>query len=379
MSRKWVNSADSHMTEPGDLWSRPLGAKYGDAVPRIFDPGDPVSRSCGLDPALRYYFTGEHTIPIEPHAEFDEEMLARIDRATKDPTFRAQCMDEDGVYAELLLPTKAMFVFSLKNGDLARDCLRVYNDWLAEYCGQEPKRMLGAALIQMEDVALAIAELERNAKRDMRCAMINADTRPEWGRYQDKEYDPFWARMQEMGIPVLIHISTGQKKDMFLYKGEGLSEAARGYLELFAEAGNVVANEFIFGGILDRFPGLSLVLGEFEASWLPHWLFRLEQLANDFGPNLGLAAPARPIREYLSQIYVGVIDDPLIPHVTSVADPNTLIWGSDFPHVRNTHMKTQKVIAEVFGHLDQESIDNITIHNAARLFSIDMPAEAAAG
>ena len=165
---------------------------------------------------------------------------------------------------------------------------------------------------------------------------------------------------------------------MFFYHGEKLRDLPGGFLDLFAEAGYALANEFIFGGILDRFPDLKVYLVEYDASWLPHWLYRLEQLAVDFGPNMGLQKLKEPVREYLARIYVGVINDPLIQTVTGPTDPNILVWGSDFPHVRNTHMKSHQVVGEIFGHLDQNTIDNITIHNAVKLFKIDMPAPGAA-
>ena len=234
--------------------------------------------------------------------------------------------------------------------------------------------MLGAALVHMENVDHALAELERNSKRGFRCAMINGDTRPEWGHYSDAKYDRFWAAAQEMAIPLAIHISTGMKKDVFVFTGENLRYAPRGYLDLMAEAGQVVANEFIFGGIFDRFPRLNLFLVEYEASWVPHWLYRCEQVAYDFGPNLGVVPPEKTIREYLQQLYIGVIDDPLIRSVTSELDPERLLWGSDYPHVRNTHLRSHQVVEETFGHLDAATIDNIAINNAAKLFKINMPA-----
>ena len=58
------------------------------------------------------------------------------------------------------------------------------------------------------------------------------------------------------------------------------------------------------------------------------------------------------------------------------SDPTILVWGSNF-HVRNTHMKSHQVVGEIFGHLDQNTIDNITIHDAVKLFKFDMPAPGA--
>ena len=203
--------------------------------------------------------------------------------------------------------------------------------------------------------------------------MINVDTGPAWGPYQDRRYDPFWARATEMGLPVVMHISTGQKPDIFTLTGDRSREIPRAYLDLFSEVGNVLANEFIFGGVFDRFPELQIVLGEFEACWITNLLYRMEQLKKDFVPNLELRYSDRLFREYLGRIHIGIIDDPMLSFVTDYVDPNILIWGSDFPHVRNTYSRSHKVIGDILGHLDTKTVDNITRGNMVKLFAIDMP------
>ena len=67
----------------------------------------------------------------------------------------------------------------------------------------------------MEDPDWACRELDKLVKAGMRAAMINTDMRPYWPRYQDAVYDPFWAKAEEAGIPIMIHIVAGNKRDPF--------------------------------------------------------------------------------------------------------------------------------------------------------------------
>ena len=127
MTRVWINSADSHMNEPGDLWAKPLAAKWGDAVPRVIEPEN--ARDGSIQGGGRMYFTGEDYLPTGD-LDLGDEMVQRARRTNVDPVYRAACMDEDKVWAEVLFPTKGMMVFPLPNADLARDCFTVYNDWL---------------------------------------------------------------------------------------------------------------------------------------------------------------------------------------------------------------------------------------------------------
>ena len=137
----------------------------------------------------------------------------------------------------------------------------------------------------------------------------------------------------------------------------------------------MLTNEFIFGGILDRFPKLKVICSEYELSWLPYWLFRTKQVQEDFGPALKIPEIEKPVEEYMGQIYHGLIDDPYLAKVLDVIDPKTIMWGSDFPHACCTYPNTLKVVDRVLGHLDEEIRGDIALYNAARFYNFDLPAE----
>src|ERR671932_598869 len=85
-----------------------------------------------------------------------------------------------------------------------KGCFGVYNDWVAEFCSYNPKRLFGIALISLEDIQAGAKELERCAKKGMRGAMIWGSP-PRERPYSGTEYDPFWAAAQDLQIPVSLH------------------------------------------------------------------------------------------------------------------------------------------------------------------------------
>ena len=70
-------------------------------------------------------------------------------------------MAEDGVWAEICNSTFMLYSMRIPDTDLVRDCCAVYNAWIGEYVSAAPKRLIGSAMIALEDVAWATAELER--------------------------------------------------------------------------------------------------------------------------------------------------------------------------------------------------------------------------
>src|SRR5947199_9492735 len=107
-------SADSHVSEAGDLWASRLPAKFRDVAPQF---------------AGRRENTGAD----------------RFDTKTGgwDPTARLTEMAQDGVSAEVLYPTLGLRLFGLDDAELQEACFRVYNDWIIEYCSVAPERLVG--------------------------------------------------------------------------------------------------------------------------------------------------------------------------------------------------------------------------------------------
>ena len=366
MSGRLLISGDSHVIEPPDLFTKTLSAKYGEAVPRR------VSEFKGTKG--QFYFTGYEYFRVEELVEGEGETQKKILAAMRDPEARLRCLDEDGVWAEILNATSMLYTMRARNDDLVRDCCEVFNDWQADVCSVAPKRLFGTGMIHMQDVKWAVQELERIKKKGLRSAIINCDARPEWEPYRSRKYDPFWSAAQSLDIPITLHIITGNIRDPFTLHGEERSEAPRLGWGVLNEAAPVLSCEFLFGGIMDRFADLRIVLSEFEVSWLPYWIFRNEQRQTSLGPALGIPLPKRPIREYLTRIFHGVVDDPFLSRAVGIVDPTTIMWGSDFPHPRCTYPNSQKIVDDILKDLALGIRDDIAFWNAARLYDIDPPA-----
>ena len=376
---KYVFSADSHIVEPFDLWTDALGAKHGDLLPQE------VSHCNGVQG--KYFYTGIEYIQIadlDPtdtadsgadSSGLDPELEAKVMRTNGDPALRLELMDLDGVAAEFITSTWMLFSMRIQDMAVVRDCCSVYNDWVAEYCSHDPKRLLASAMIAMEDVDWAVAELEKAAKRDMRGAVIYCDTKPHMLPYRHRHYDRFWAAAQDLNMPVMLHIVTGQVQDLYTLQTPAERQLIpRLSLELFQEGGLVLANEFIFGGVLDRLPKLQLILGEFEISWLPNYMFRLKQLQGALGQSVGLRKTDRPIEEYFAtQVWHGFVDDEYFDRSYDVAGPTRILWGSDFPHPRNTFPNSHAILERVLKNVPDHVKADVAGLNAARLFGVEVP------
>src|SRR5947208_5040097 len=186
-----VISADSHMMEPADLWLERLDNKYKDRAPRGIQ---------GYGGKKGYFFVVEGIRPFPVAGGFaagnkPEDLPKAWEKGYEaarpsgwDPVERIKDQEIDGVEAEVLYTTLGMPLFGLEDGDLQRACFRAYNDWVAEFCSHDPKRLYAIGLISLDDIDLGVKELERIHKQGLRGAMIWGSP-PEGKPYSSRIYD----------------------------------------------------------------------------------------------------------------------------------------------------------------------------------------------
>ena len=175
--------------------------------------------------------------------------------------------------AEVLYTTLGMPLFGLDDVELQQICFSVFNDWLGEYASYAPKRLYPIALISLEDIAAGVKELERCAKMGFKGAMIWGAP-PEDKPYSKAIYDPFWAAAQETSIPISLHVITQKKQNEIKFDGP---RGGRPILDPIFEVQQSIRS-LIYGGALERFPGLKIVSAENDAGWIGHFMHRLDHI-----------------------------------------------------------------------------------------------------
>lgn len=363
-----IVSADSHVLEPTDLWVKALGGRYGDKVPHV------VERFGGHEGT--YFYLGREGEAARAdelvNATDDDQRLSDLVRAGSDPAFRLELIRADGIACEVLNPTWALWVPRIPEGEIRRACAAVFNDWIVEYCSQDRKRLVAVGLVPIDDVHWAVQEATRLLRLGLRGIMVPIQPIEGAAPYRSPVYDPFWSLVEEARIPVTLHIVTGRVRDPFTYHGaEERGEVPRSFIELFGEAAPVLANEFVFGGVFDRFPRLKIFLSEYDASWLPILKYRLDRIQSF----PGLMPLKRPARAYVDEnIFVGIINDPLAAKLRHDIGIDRILWGSDFPHPPCPYPKTRERIAEILAGLSAQEWQAVVAGNVSRLYGIDLEA-----
>ncbi len=362
-----IISADSHTLEPPDLWLNALENKHGDDTPRVVDAYEGTEGP--------FFFTGKQ------YARFEEQQEKAAQAGTPDagfdPAARIEFQNKTGIVAEVLYPTLGLSILHSSNRPgyrhVVRDASRVYNDWLGEFIAYDPERLIGSSMIPMDDIDWAVAELERTAKMGFKTPMIHAAPPDGCPPYRDKNYDRFWAAAQEMDLAVTLHIVTGRVPDpMACHTVAEWEEGPNMFLDTWEEIPHVVATDFIFGTILDRFPKLRIVTAELELSWIPNFMRRIDMVQGVYSNRLQLPQLEMKASDYLkTRIWHGLIDEEASVPVIPELGVDQVVWGSDFPHTISVGAETASTLVTLFKGIATADQDKLVAGNAAKLFGLE--------
>jgi predicted TIM-barrel fold metal-dependent hydrolase len=200
-----------------------------------------------------------------------------LDRCTAMlPRLYSERMDDFGLDVAVLYPTQGLFFAGANDPEYRQTACHGYNSYIADCYAEYADRMIPAAIIPLHTPQEGIRELEHAASLGLKVAMIPsyirrpvaavAEQYPDlaskvtwldsYGIDSEYDYDPFWAKCQELGFAVAAHsggMGFDDRKSMnYMYNHMGH----------FAAAGEVLAKSLLMGGVTRRFPQLRVALLE---------------------------------------------------------------------------------------------------------------------
>jgi predicted TIM-barrel fold metal-dependent hydrolase len=363
-----VISADSHVLEPPDLWTRRLaGTEFADRAPRVVEEPERGGH--------RFLIDGLEPQPVSlPGAagKASEELreAGPLDDARPggwDLDARLADQDVDGIDAEILYPSISMALTRVPEVDYQLACARAYNEWLSELCAGAPARVAGIALVPTVDVDAAVDEVRRSHDAGLRGVLIPG--RPPKGHYAEARFDPLWAACAERWLPVSFHIAlTGDPAgDPMLGSGIRMMTVMS-----VVQAMQQTLSLFIFGGVFDRHPELRVVSAEHDAGWVAHYAYRLDQLFERHRHWLGTDVRIRhQPSNYIGQRALFTFQkDPVAVETRHRIGVSQLMWASDYPHSDSTWPHSRKVIERDFGGVPVDELEQLVGGNATALYGL---------
>ncbi len=353
----------------GPIWTTKSGAMLGHA--------------CGMGSAGREYIPGRIYRSDRMAATGLYEDGKRGIRRLTDPELRLKDQDRDGVQAEVLYGILGT-TGRLSDPEAAVEITRIYNEWLADFCSTHRDRYAGLAAIPNQPLDAAIAEVKRVAKRGVLPGIDIAnstDLKPLW----DPFWNPLWDVINETGLPLHFHTVGGNTPEYIRKLAMIGSDPTRAPADTPASelrkarsafAANITSFQmnmsyilmsFIFGGVLERYPRIRVVLGESGIGWIPYVLHRMDAEWEDQFKDLDLTMA--PSDYWRRQCFATYQTDPIGIKLIDDLGADRVMWGSDFPHPDGIWPDSREYLNKELGHLPADVRRKIACENAARLYN----------
>jgi predicted TIM-barrel fold metal-dependent hydrolase len=357
-------SADTHANEPADLWTTRIEAKYRDRLPqvRIDEKGDRWSVVEGNRPTK---------IRIAAMVGQDQE------RNGAGATIEGRTADHrrDGIDAEVIFPNKGLAMWATPDAEFAMAQCRVWNDWAWEFYGPHNDTMSPMAAVATGDIPGTLAEIERTAKMGFRG--LTLPCKPVYGghdvddpNYNLPMYDPMWALIEEVDLPITFHISTG--RDPRASKGMGgavINYVSHSLTPTVEPMANMCAS-----GLLERFPNLQFALIECGIGWVPWALEAMDEAYRKHHFWVRPKLQGLPSDYFKQHGAAAFQEDPIgLALVEQCGLENNMLWANDYPHHEGTWPHSAEAIERTMAGVSDGTRAKILGLNANRMFNFNLP------
>lgn len=378
MSITSLISADSHVVEPPDLWLERIDPRFRPLAPRLVEDRGHHRWIVGKGINL-----GSMGAPSQAGRRYEDlsglSLAARMEEvpdAAYDPGARVEAMAQDGVEAEMVYSTIGTRLFtSSVQGQLMSACFRAMNDWTADFVSAFPRKLAGAALVNVEETNEAITELQRCARLGIRAAAIPTypgDDAP----YRLSGYDAFWSATESLALPLSMHAGSERPgPGRFSFGDFAMPEQKSGdaaFRSTYHYWAMRSVADMVFAGVFQCHPDLRLAVVEHDVGWVPHFIRRMDMTYSEhnYVTEIHFDNDALPGDFIRQNIYFTFMEDPVFVPLVSFVGADRVMWGSDYPHRESTWPMSREVLSRVLKNISDEDRRLMTYTNAAELYGL---------
>jgi aminocarboxymuconate-semialdehyde decarboxylase len=304
------------------------------------------------------------------HLDHHREGFARMMQGEKffreiasncwNPEVRIEEYAKHATQVQVVCTIPVLFAYWAKPAD-GLEVARFLNDHIAQIVEKYPKHYVGLGTLPLQDIELAVIELERCKKMGLRGIQIGSNINTK--NLSEPYFYALWEACERLNMCVLVHpwemMGEDQMKKYWLPWLVGMpAETTRAICSL------------IFGGILDKFPKVRFNFAHAGGSFIPT-IGRIEHGFNCRPDLVAIDNPNNP-RSYIGKFWVdsATHDPELLHYILQHQGSKKVSLGTDYPFPLGD-LEIGKFITEM--GLSEETVEDI-FHQSA-LEWLDMKKE----
>jgi predicted TIM-barrel fold metal-dependent hydrolase len=379
-----ILDADAHVNEPPNLWQEAVPAQWRERAPKVVktETGDIWHFDGGREkwPVGLTATAGLSVFQYSPAGQSYERMRP----GSFDRDARLRDMDADGIFAQVLYPSvtlRGAKIYSSER-ELQLACVRAYNEWIAAFCQGSGGRLVPQAILPTTGLDDTLAELEWAMKTGHKGAVISSF--PNGSLYPKEEDALFWARCEEGGYPVAVHIGSfvrtpppGAQDKRGAWVGSLAFVARAAWTKAGGQTLDVVC-DLLFSGLFERFPRLKIVLVESNIGWIPTLLEQSDDMFRRYRWWTGAHEKMSelPSTIFHRNFWATFMVDRAGVELRHRLNGEHICWSTDYPHSGTDWPNSSVSIENLFRGIPRDEVKRFLHDNCRALYGLEVPARA---
>ena len=348
-----VFSADDHISLATDIFYEKFPASMKQRAPRVMNvDGGWVIGMDGKSILVPEF--------IEVLTQYDPISGSH----TGDLDARLAALDSEGISRELAFPNSVVALFGWPDREVRELCFRIYNEHIAEIQERSKDRVVGVGLINWWDADGARRTLSELKALGLRTFLMPLSPGKDLEKrpidYASTAMNGVWEAIEESGLPVTHHIgeSPPSTPNQFNALNIGMLQSVAPFRDAFGK--------YIFGGILDRHPGLRIGWFEGGVNWVPSAVQDAQHIAASFQHLSNLEIQHDPSYYWENHMCASFMVDPLGLDLVARIGVDRVMWSTDFPHNESTYGYSRQSLGSVVAAVGPESAVAVVSGNIMR-------------
>jgi predicted TIM-barrel fold metal-dependent hydrolase len=314
-----------------------------------------------------------------PEVGFIPTTFDEVRKGCWDQASRLADMDSNHVEAALCFPNTlprfcGQTFLERQDKELALLCVKAYNDWVIdEWCGGAAAgRLIPLTIVPLWDPQLAAAEIRRCADKGSH-AVTFPETPVPLGlpsiHDKDRFWDPFFQACQDTATTVCMHIGSSSKMPSTAPDAPFIISSTLTFQNALASM-----CDYMFSGILERFPTLVLAYSEGQVGWMPYVLDRADKLWEERSDNSFGTALKNPPSTYIKgRVYGCIFDDMVGLKNRDAIGMENICFETDYPHADGTFPHSKDVLTKmcVEAGLNDDEVYKFVRGNAIKCLGLE--------
>ena len=341
---RFIHDADAHVMETQDWLDPYLDGESASQIKRLYENAPDFVKEQIAAARARKNDSAAEAAAAEKLIDGPKGWSAY---GAFDPEERAKALDSIGFQSQLIFGTFALGTFiKLEDEKLLYKGARAHNDAMADFCKTD-SRFIYVAYIPLNNTALALEELDRALDNGVGAVQVSTGAAGQRSPGHI-ELDTFWKKLQDKGVPFMLHIGPGTmtQPDVFHDNGRPRAPDIHGGGEnlrfpdyvMLSYGPQIFLTAMVYDGVFERFPALKGGVIECGAGWVPEFLRELDIAYKSFGktdPYLQemKLTPSEQIRRAVKFTPFPKED---LQQMIKEGGSELFLFSSDYPHPEGT-------------------------------------------